>query len=161
MCFEVRVERLEGDQFFLGVDGVIPGAFRERFLLEHGSVVRGIGRAKTGTKGTNTLLAIDLKVEDVDDESVAGLGAVDKERAGERIIDFDVGEGIARLLQSVAKAVERVGFEDRTGFEVSDRIGGTEGGFDVVHRGAEVDHFGRLRSEKSCRESGGDKEKDA
>ena len=122
-----------------GVDGVIPGAIRERLFFEHGRVVSGIGGAETGAESADALFAVDLEIEDVDDEGVAGLGAVDEERTGERIVDLNVGEGVAGLLECVAEAVEGIGFEDAAGFDVGDGLGGAESGFDVVHGGGEVD----------------------
>ena len=80
-----------------------------------------------------------MKIEDVDDESVAGLGAVDEERAGERIIDLDVGERVAGLLERVAETVKRIGVKDVAGLEMGDGVGGAEGGFDVVHGSVEAD----------------------
>jgi hypothetical protein len=79
-----------------------------------------------------------LEIEDVDDESVAGLGTVDEEGTGERIVDLDVGERIAGLLESVAETVEGVGVEDVAGPEVGNGLRGAEGGFDVVHGGVEA-----------------------
>jgi hypothetical protein len=137
--FEIRVEGLKGDELFVSVDGVIPCAFGERSFFEHGRVVGGVGGAKTGAEGANTLIAIDLEIEDVNDESVAGLGAVNEERAGEGIVDLDVGERVAGLLESVAETVKGVGFENVAGFEMGDGVGGAEGGFDVVHGGVEMD----------------------
>ena len=137
--FEIGVEGLEGDELFVGVDGVIPGALGERRFFEHGCVVSGIGGAKSGAEGADALVAVNLKIQDVDDESVAGLGAVDEEGAGERIIDLDVGERVARFLERVAETVKGIGFEDVAGLEMGDGVGGAEGGFDVVHGGVEAD----------------------
>jgi hypothetical protein len=137
--FEIGVESLESDELFVGVDGVIPGALGKRHFLEHGRVVRGIGGAKTGAEGADALVAVDLKIEDVDDEGVAGLGAVDEERTGERIVDLDVGERITGLLESVAETIEGIGFEDVARLEMGDGLGSAEGGFDVVHGGVEAD----------------------
>ena len=142
---EIGVDGFEGDEFFVGVDGVIPGAFGERFGFEHGRVVRGIGGAETGRKGADALVAVDGEIKNVDDEGVAGFGTVDEERAGEGIIDFDVGERVARFLQGVAETVEGVGVEFAAGGDVGDGCGGAEGGFDVVHGGVELDGGGRLR----------------
>ncbi len=142
---EIGVEGFEGDEFFVGVDGVIPGAFGEGLGFEHRRVVGGIGGAETGREGADALVAVDGEIEDVDDEGVARLGAVDEEGAGEGIIDFDVGERVARFLQGVAETVEGVGVEFTAGGDVGDGSGGAEGGFDVVHGGVELDGGGRLR----------------
>ncbi len=109
--FEIGVQGLKGDELFAGVDGVIPGALGERSFFEHGRVVGGIGGAKAGAECADALFAVDGEIEDVDDEGVAGFGAIDEEGAGERIVDFNVGERIAGLLEGVAETVERVGFE--------------------------------------------------
>lgn len=80
--FEVGVESLESDELFLGVDGVIPGALGEQGFFKHGRPMSGIGGAEAGAEGAHTLFAVDFEIEDVDDEGVAGLRAVDEERAG-------------------------------------------------------------------------------
>src|SRR5262252_5807704 len=137
--FEVGVESLKGDDLLVGVDGVIPGALGERRFFEHGRVVSGIGGAKSGAEGADALFAVNLKIEDVDNESVAGLGAVDEEGARERIIDLDLGERVAGLLERVAETVKRIGFEDVARLEMGNSVGGAEGSFDVVQGGVEAD----------------------
>jgi hypothetical protein len=111
--------------------------------MEHGSVIGFVERAETGSEGTDALVAIDLKIENVDDESVAGFGAVDEERAGERIVAVDEGKWIAGLLDDVAEAVERVGFEDVAGVEMSDGRGDAVEVFHVVDGGVILDDVGR------------------
>ena len=68
---------------------------------------------KPGAEGADALFAIDLEIEDVNDEGVPGLGTVDEKGAGEGIVDFYVGKGITGLLESVAKTVEGVGASGR------------------------------------------------
>jgi len=60
--------------------------------------VGGIGGAEAGTEGAYALLAIDFEIEDVDDQSVAGLRAINEERSCEGIVNFDVRERVAGLL---------------------------------------------------------------
>ena len=51
--FEIGIEGLKGDELFVCVDGVIPGAFGEQSFFEHGGVMSGIGGTKTGAESAD------------------------------------------------------------------------------------------------------------
>jgi len=98
--------------------------------------VRGIYRAKSGRESSDTLFAVDLKIENPNDQSIAGLGALDIERSRQRIVAFDEAKIVAWFLQSVSEAIEPVRIEDVPRFEVCDGRRDAEGIFHVVDRGA-------------------------
>jgi len=88
------------------------------------------------------LLAIDLQIEDMNDQRVAGFRTFDIERTGERVISFDERKGIARYLQRVAESVQGVRMEDVAGFESRNGRGRTEEIFHGVDGGVILDDFG-------------------
>ena len=55
---------------------------------------------------------IDLKIENLHCKRIAGFGSLDVKRSGQRIVALSHADGVPRLTQRVAKAVERVGVEN-------------------------------------------------
>ncbi len=80
--------------------------------------MRGIDGAKTRRKRADTLLAIHLQVEDVNNEGIAGLCTFYIKRTRKRIVAFNEGHAVAGFLQRVAEAVERIGLENVPGLKV-------------------------------------------
>src|SRR4029077_4476251 len=110
--FEVRIERLKCCGVFLRIDRIEPHFFLQRLGFNHRRVMRGVCRAEAGSERTHALFAIHLQIQDVNDERVAGLRAVDIEGTGQWVVSFDQGKRISRLLQRIAKTVERVGLQN-------------------------------------------------
>src|SRR5258707_15667464 len=119
--FEVRIERLKRGGIFLVVNGIEPHPLRQRLRFQNGSVMCGIRRAESRRECADALIAVDLQIENVHDERVAGLCAFDEKRSGERIVAFYKRERVAGFLQSVAETVERIRFQDIAGFQPRDR----------------------------------------
>ena len=139
--FEVGVERLERGGVVGVVDGIEPDFFG-KWRVKHGSVVGFVDGAETGRESAKTLIAVDLQVKNVNGERVARFGGVNEEWAGERVVPFGEGEGIAGFLDGVAEAVEGVGFENVAGFEMGYRCGRAVDVFYVVDGGAVLNDFG-------------------
>ena len=106
---------------------------------EAGAQAQVIGGTEAGAKSADALLAVDFEIEDVDDQGVAGLRTIEEERAGEGIVNSDIGKRIAGLLQGIAETIEGIGFEEVARLEMGDRVGGAKGRLDVVHGGVEMD----------------------
>ena len=60
------------------------------------------------------------EIEDLHRERVARLRSFDEKRTGQRIVPTHHAQRVARLLDRVAEAVERVGVENVPGFQMGD-----------------------------------------
>src|SRR5262249_994611 len=103
---EIRIERLKGRDIFLDVDRVKPDLLRQWLGFEHGCVMGGVSGAETRAEGSDALFGVNLQVQHTDDERIAWFRSVDVERAGQGIVALDQRKRIARLLQSVAEAIQ-------------------------------------------------------
>src|ERR1700688_1602899 len=128
--FEIRVEGLKCCGVTGVIDGVEPNLFRELLLLEHWRVVRRIDGSETRRKSTHSLVAVNLQIEDSHRERVAGLGSFDEEWPGKGVVTFRHRGRVAGLLNAVAKAIERICFEDVSGPQTCHRRSDAE---DVLH----------------------------
>src|SRR5437899_2448024 len=144
--FEAGVERLKRGRVFLFVDRIEPHALGPAVSVQHGGVVRGIDGAKTRGKRADTLLAIHLQVEDVNNERIAGLRTIYIKRTRKGIVAFNEGHAVAGLLQGIAEAVERIGLQNAARFESRDRRRNPENILNVIDRGAVLNHFLFCRS---------------
>src|SRR5262249_12599430 len=88
---------------------------------------------------------------------VAGLCAIDVERAGERVVARSHVERVARFADGVAEAVEGIGVENVAGLQVGDRLGGRVDVFYVGGWGLGFDDIAGLGVGED-RESSGEKE---
>ena len=107
------------------IDMIEPDFFGQR-RVEHRRVVGLVERAKAGSERADAGVAIDLQIENFDSERVAGLGAFQVKRPGERVIAFYHAERVAWLFDGVAEAVEGIGVEYVSGLQVGNRLGGGE-----------------------------------
>src|SRR5260370_40168770 len=83
--------------------------------------MRGVCRAEAWTERPDALFAIHLQIQDVNDQRVAGLRAVDIERTGQWVVSFDQRKRISRLLQRIAETIERVGLQNIAGLHAGHR----------------------------------------
>ena len=112
----VGIEGLKRSGAARVVDRVKPDFLRQRFFFEHRRIMRGVYRSEIWRKRAYTLLAIDLQIEDMNNQRVAGFRIFNIEGTGERVISLGHAERIARLLDGIAKAIRCIGFQDVTGF---------------------------------------------
>src|SRR6202035_5021765 len=98
--------------------------------MEHGRVVGLIESAETWGDSAYALIAVNLEIENADDQCVTGFGAVDEEWTRERIVDLDQREGVTGFFNGVAETIERVGFEDVADVKMRNGWGG---GVDVLY----------------------------
>ena len=93
------------------IDVVEPDPLGQR-RVEHRRVARRVERAESRRQRADALVRIDDELEDLDDERVAGLGAGNRERAGERVVALHHRHRVAGLLDDVAECVERFRLQD-------------------------------------------------
>jgi hypothetical protein len=74
-----------------------------------------------GAQRAESLCAIHLQIQKFHHQCISGLGAIDEKRPGQRIVALDQRQRIARFLDGVAEAVQRIRFENVAGFQVRDR----------------------------------------
>ena len=108
---EIRIERLERGRVRGVIDGIEPDALGKR-RMQHGGVVSLVDGAKSGSERTHASVAIDLQIENLDGERVAGLRTLDEKWPSEWIVAFDHAERVSGLLERVPKAVQRIGVQD-------------------------------------------------
>src|SRR4029077_19841514 len=125
------------------IDGIEPDALGKR-RMQHGRVVGLVDGAKSGSEATYASVAINLQIENLDGERVAGLRTLDEKWPAQWIVAFDNAERVAGLLERVPKAVQRVGVQDFARLQVRHRFGGGEQILHVVDGGGVVDDVGRL-----------------
>jgi hypothetical protein len=118
---KIGIERLEHSRVIGVIDVIEPHAFGQR-LMQHRRVVSVVDRSESRSKGTDTRIAINLQVKNFDGEGISGLGTLDVKRARERIVAFCHAEPVAGFLDGVAETVERVGVENVTGVQPSNRL---------------------------------------
>jgi hypothetical protein len=100
--------------------------------MQHGRVVGLVDGAKSRSERAHAGVAIDLQIENLDGQRVAGLRAFDIKWAGQRIVALDHAERVPGFLQHVAEAVERVGVENVAGLQTRHRFSRGEKIFHVV-----------------------------
>lgn len=110
--------------------------------MEHGGVVGLAESTETRSECSNALIAVNLQIENVDDERVAGFGAFNEEWTGERIVAFREGERVTRLFDGVTEAIEGVGIKDVAGLQAGHRRSNAEDVLYVVERGVILDDVG-------------------
>ena len=108
---ERRVERGERRLVLRAIDRIEPDLLRHR-RVEHRRVVRRVERAESRRERPDALVAVHGQVEDLHHERVARLRPLDVERSGQRVVPLDLGQRVARLLDHVAEAVERLRVDD-------------------------------------------------
>src|SRR5579864_2575692 len=95
------------------IDVIKPDALGQR-RMQHGSVVGLVDRAESGSERAHARVAVYLQIEDLYRQRVSGLRALHVKRPGQRIVSRGHAERVARLLQPVAKAVQRIGIQNVT-----------------------------------------------
>ena len=140
---EIRIERLECGRVRGVIDGIEPDALGKR-RMQHGGVVGLVDGAKSGSERAHARVAIDLQIENLDGERVAGLRTLDEKWPAQRIVAFDHAERVPGLLERVPKAVQRIGIQDVARLQMRHRFGRGEHILHVVDGGRVVDDVGRL-----------------
>ncbi len=114
--FVVRIEGLERRSIAGVIDGVKPDSFRQR-RMEHRRVIRLVERPEAWSEGSETLVAINLQVENMDNQGVAGLSALNVKRAGEWLSPLTsacVSPGFLMALPKQSSELESRMFPGRT-----------------------------------------------
>src|SRR5208282_1633119 len=140
---EIGIERLEQRRVRGVIDVVKPDALGKR-RMQHGRVVCLVNGAKSGSERAHARVAIDLQVENLDGQRVAGLRTLYEKWPGQRIVAFGHAERVAGFPERVPEAVERVGIEDVARLQTSHRLGRGEKILHVVDGGGVVDDVARL-----------------
>ena len=78
---EIGIQRLKCGSIFLFVDGIKPHSLGQRLRFKHRRVMRCVSRSKSRRKRADTLFAVNLQIEDADDQRIARLGPINIERA--------------------------------------------------------------------------------
>src|SRR6059036_2364383 len=82
--------------------------------MQHSRVVGGSQRAEARHNGADSLITIDLQIQNFHRQRVPHHGPFDVKRAGQRVISFDQAELVSRLLNGVAERIQRVRLENIT-----------------------------------------------
>src|SRR5258705_11379482 len=135
------------------IDGIKPDSFCQG-RMQHRRVIRFVERPETWCKSAESLIAINLQVENVDDQGVAWFGAFDEKRPGQRIVALDERLRIAGLLDGIAKTIERVGLQNISRAQASNWRRGSIDIFHVVNRRVILNNFGLGWRGRSLRECG-------
>src|SRR5260370_42090515 len=113
--------------------------------------MRSVDRTDTWGKGADAHVAVHLQIENLHRERVAGLCTFNIEGSGERILPFRHAERVARFLNAVAEAVERVGVENVSRLEPSHRLRRGEYVLHVVVSSRVANHaLGNSRTSTQC-----------
>src|SRR5271155_217914 len=160
--FVVRIESLKRRCVIRVVDRVEPNLLRQRLFFDHRRVVGGADGSKSGRKGTDTLVSVNLQIEDSHHKRVARRRSLDEEWSCQWIIALSHGGRVAGLLNAVAETVQRIGLKNVSGAQTSDRRSNTEDVFDVVDRALVVHHWraGVLVGLRHCLAIGGSDERE-
>ena len=86
-------------------------------------------------------MTIDLQIEDMNDQRVAGFRIFNIEGTGERVISFNERKRVARLLERVTEAIQGVRVENVAGFQPGHGGSDTEDVFHGVKGGVILDDF--------------------
>ena len=108
---ERRVEGGERRLVLRAIDGIEPDLFRHR-RVEHRRVIGRVERAEARRERPDALVAVDRQIQDLHHERVARLRALHVERPGQGVVPLHLCERVTRLLDDVAKAVERLRVDD-------------------------------------------------
>ena len=137
----VGIEGLKRSGAARVVDRVKPDFLRQRFFFEHRRIMRGVYRSEAWRKRAYTLLAIDLQIEDMNNQRVAGFRIFNIEGTGERVISSNEGKRVARLLERVTEAIQGIRVENVAGFQPGHGGRDTEDVFHCVKGGVILDDF--------------------
>jgi len=112
-------------------------------VVEHRCIPTATQRAGSGTVRSDTLISVDGQLKELHHERVTGLRALDVERAGERVLEFYLGERVGRTRNSTAKEIKCIGIERVTRMQRSNGFGRAKEGFCVVSGGVVSHYFWR------------------
>jgi hypothetical protein len=80
--------------------------------MEHRGVVGRIERPEAGSESAHAARPVDLEIQDLDHERIARLGALDRERPGQRVVALHLRQAVPGLLDHAAEAVGGPSLED-------------------------------------------------
>src|SRR5260370_26313161 len=121
--------------------------------MQHRRVIRLVERPESWRESAEALIAINLQVENVDDQCVAWFGAFDKKRPGERIIALHERLRVSGFLDGISKTIERVSLQNIPRAQASNWRGGSIYLFRAVTRRALLNKFrlARRRARRGAR----------
>src|SRR6266403_106783 len=122
--------------------------------MQHRRVIRLVERPESWRESAEALIAINLQVENVDDQCVAWFGAFDKKRPGERIIALHERLRVSGFLDGISKTIERVSLQNIPRAQASNWRRGSIDIFHAVNRRVILNNFGLGRRGRSLRECG-------
>src|SRR5713226_1609289 len=137
----VVIEGLKGAGIAGVVDRIEPDFFRQR-RMEHRRVIGFVEGPEAWRERADALIAVNLQVQNVDNQRVAGFRAFDEKRAGERIVSLDERKSIARILNRVAKTIQRVRFQNIPRTQACNRRRDAEDILHGVDRGVILNDLG-------------------
>jgi hypothetical protein len=117
---KIGINRLERRRVRRMIDVVEPHSLRQR-RMQHRRVVRLVQRAKSRSERAHARIAIHLQIENLHRQRVPRLRSIDEKWPRQRIIPLGHAERIPRLLQRIAKAVERIRIKDVARFDMRHR----------------------------------------